>query len=127
MSKLSTVSLEADKVIRGVCLFNSGTKAALTTMLEVFIIDTHDGAVLSIIKRLSAPRLVMPIPNQHYLLVHFSDNYCILYDTFNYEPIYTILGMPNDHKGIKPSADGKHLLYANNTALQMWSIGSCQI
>lgn len=127
MSSLHEIKVGEDKVIRGACLLNGGTRAAITAMLQVLIVDTRDGSIVGIIKRLSPPRVVVPIPNKHFMLVHYSDNYCIMYDTVNFEPIYTILGMAHDHKGIKVSEDGNHLLYGNNNAVQMWNVNSCQI
>lgn len=35
--------------------------------------------------------------------------------------------MFSDHKGIKVSGNGWHLLYANDTAIQMWNVGQASI
>ena len=52
----------------------------------------------------------------------FSDNYCLMYDTDTFEVIYTMIGIPSDHKGIKVSEDGRYILYGNNPAIQVWSM-----
>lgn len=70
---------------------------------------------------------MVPIPNKNYMLIHFSDNYCIVYDTINFEAIFTVLGIANDHKGIKVSENGGHLLHGNSNAIQMWNMNSCTI
>lgn len=38
-----------------------------------------------------------------------------------------MIGIPNDHKGIKVSGDGRFLLYGNDTAIQVWNVGKCCI
>lgn len=97
------------------------------TMLEVLIIDTSTGIILGNIKRLSAPKSVMAISEKHQIIIHFCDNYCLVYDTYRYEIIYIIIGIFSDHNGIKASENGLHLLYGNNTAIQMWNMPLCQI
>jgi WD40 repeat protein len=98
------------------------------TYLEVIIIDITYGYIIKVIKRVSPPKCIAIIPNQNYMVIHYSDNYCILYDTTLFEEIYVIIGVPGDHRGIKPSDNGRHLLYGNNGgALQMWNVFDCKI
>lgn len=73
---------------------------------------------------MATPKYVFTVGN-HHLLVHFNDNYCILYDTVLFQEFYVMIGVPNDHKGIKVSEDGFHLVYGNDTAMQMWNIPRC--
>jgi hypothetical protein len=44
-----------------------------------------------------------------------------------FEQVYFVIGIPNDHKGIKVSGDGLHLLYGNDKLIQMWNINRCYI
>lgn len=65
--------------------------------------------------------------NEKYLCIHFSDNNCIIYDTTFYYPIYFVVGMCSDHKGLKPSLDGRYLLYGNDQAMQIWDVFAARI
>lgn len=38
-----------------------------------------------------------------------------------------MIGIPNDHKGIKVSEDGLFMLYGNDTAIQVWNVAKCCI
>lgn len=107
---------------------NNGSQVALMLLLEVLIYDINIGSVIKAIKRLATPKHTVPFPTDHkLLLIHYSDNYCFLYDTTDYDMIYDIRGICSDHKGIKVSGDGRHVFYGNDVAMQMWNITQCSI
>jgi hypothetical protein len=108
-------------------LLGDGSKVAVMAMLEVLIIDLSTSTTVTSIRRLSAPKAVVGVEGRSYVIIHFCDNYCMVYDINRYEIVYIIIGVFSDHNGIKASANGYHLLYGNNTAIQMWSMAGCQI
>lgn len=122
------IKLAEDKQIRSMAFINNGSQVALMLLLEVVIYDLNLGSVIKSIKRLASPKHLVPFPHDHKLLIiHYSDNYCFLYDTKNYEIIYDLRGICSDHKGIKVSGNGKHVFYGNDTAMQMWNITQSSI
>lgn len=115
-------------MIRSISCLNDGNLLALITYAEVLIVEIESKQVVKIIKRAASAKLIVVIPNQAYIIIHFSDNFAILYDTHNFEQVYILMGMPNDHQGIKPSENGQFLLYGSSRGpIQLWNISTCSI
>lgn len=94
----------------------------------MLILDIQSNQVIKIIKRAASVKSIVVIPKQSYIIIHYSDNFGILYDTHNFEQLYIIMGLPNDHQGIKPSENGQFLLYGSGRGpIQLWNISTCNI
>ena len=97
------------------------------TLFDIRIYEEHTHLLKAVLKRLASPKHMTAVPNQALFLVHYTDNLCILYETWSFEEIANIMGMQNDHKGLAFSKNGLHLVYANNFFFQMWNVRSHSI
>lgn len=72
----------------------------MLTSLDVRIYDEGTNYLKMTIRRLATPRTMAAGIQQPLIVIHYSDNYCIVYDTQNWEQISVIVGTPKDHRGL---------------------------
>lgn len=65
------------------CLSNRN-QLAIATYHDVLIMDMKSNDIVKTIRRVSSPKSITIIPSQPLMIIHYSDNYCIMYDTYNF-------------------------------------------